>query len=123
MFKILVVDDDEHSLKLMDAYLSSAGYGVTRAVNGALALDILRRERFDLLITDVGMPRIGGFRLLEEANRKYRLPAIVITATDADSEAQRKSFSLGALKFMLKPIERDEVLGAVDDILGKREEN
>ncbi len=119
MLKILVVDDDEHSLKLMDAYLSSAGYGVTRAVNGAQALDILRRERFDLLITDVGMPRIGGFRLLEEVQRKHHLPAIVITATDADSETQRKAFSLGALKFMLKPIEREEVLDTVDDILRK----
>jgi DNA-binding NtrC family response regulator len=107
------------SLKLMETFLASAGYAVSKARDGAQALDMLAREKFSLLITDVNMPRIGGLRLLEEAQKKYHIPVIVITASDIDSDTQRKSHSLGALRFMIKPADRDELLGAIEEILGK----
>jgi len=124
MHKILVVDDDQISLKLMEKFLALAGYSVSKARNGAQALDMIAREDFSLLITDVAMPRIGGLRLLEEVGKKRNhIPAIVVTASNADSETQRKSYSVGALRFMVKPVDRDELLGAVKDILGKESEN
>jgi CheY-like chemotaxis protein len=117
--KILVVDDDEFSLKLIGKLLALAGYAVTKARDGAQALDMLEREQFALLITDVSMPRIGGLRLLEEVKKKYHLPAIVVTASDIASDTQRMSYSLGALRFIIKPVDRDELLNAVKEILGK----
>lgn len=117
-FKILCVDDDEISLKLMEKYLAPEGYRVMKAKNGAQALEMLPSERFSLIITDVTMPRIGGLQLLEQVQRKYRIPAIVVTASDIDSRTQRKSFSLGALRFMLKPVDKDELRSAVKEILG-----
>ena len=117
--KILVVDDDEFSLKLMEKLLAMAGYTVSMARNGAQALDLLAREQFALLITDLNMPRIGGLRLLEDVKKKYHIPAIVVTASDIDSDTQRRSYSLGALRFIIKPVDRDELMSAVGEILGK----
>ena len=117
--KILVADDDEFSLKLMGKLLAHVGYTVSMARDGAQALDLLAREQFTLLITDVNMPRMDGLRLLEEVKKKYHIPAIVITASDIDSGTQRRSYSLGALRFIIKPVDRDELLNAVEEILGK----
>jgi DNA-binding NtrC family response regulator len=107
------------SLKLMETFLASAGYAVSKTRDGAQALEMIARQKFSLLITDVTMPRVGGLRLLEEVKKKHHIPAIVVTASDIDSEAQRKSHSLGALRFMIKPVDRDELIGAVEEILGK----
>ncbi len=117
--KILLVDDDKFSLKHMEKFLAPTRYSVSQARDGAQALDMIAREQFALLITDVSMPRIGGLRLLEEVNRKHHIPAIVVTEIDVDSETQRKSYSLGALRFMIKPVDRDELLSAIEEILGK----
>ena len=117
--KILVVDDDTLSLKLMAKFISSTRYTVSQARDGAQALDMIERENFALLITDLTMPRISGLRLLEEVKKKYRIPAIVVTATDIDSYTQRKSYSLGALRYMIKPVDRNELLCAIEEILGR----
>jgi len=117
--KILVVDDDEFSLKLIGKLLTLAGYTASKAKDGAQALDLLSREAFALLITDVNMPRMGGLRLLEEVKKKYHIPAIVVTASDIDSDTQRRSYSLGAVRFIIKPVDRDELLNAVEEVLGK----
>ncbi len=109
------------SLKLMETFLFSAGYAVSKARDGAQALEMIAREKFSLLITDVTMPRIGGLRLLEKVQKKYHIPAIVVTASDIDSDTQRKSYTLGALRFMIKPVDRDELLGVVEEILGKEQ--
>jgi two-component system chemotaxis response regulator CheY len=117
--KILVADDDEFSLKLIGKLLNLAGYTVSKARDGAQALDLLSREQFALLVTDVNMPRMGGLRLLEEVKKKYHIPAIVVTATDIDSDTQRRSYSLGALRFIIKPVDQNELLNAVKEVLGK----
>jgi CheY-like chemotaxis protein len=117
--KILVADDDEFSLKLIGKLLALAGYTVSKARDGAQALDLLAREQFALLITDVNMPRMGGLRLLEEVKKKHHIPAIVVTATDIDSDTQRRSYSLGALRFIIKPVDQNELLSAVKEVLGK----
>ena len=117
--KILVADDDEFSLKLIGKLLALAGYTVSKARDGAQALDLLAREQFALLITDVNMPRMGGLRLLEEVKKLHHIPAIVVTATDIDSDTQRRSYSLGALRFIIKPVDQNELLSAVKEVLGK----
>ena len=117
--KILVVDDDEFSLKLIGKLLTLAGYTASKAKDGAQALDLLSREAFALLITDVNMPRMGGLRLLEEVKKKYHIPAIVVTASDIDSDTQRRSYSLGAVRFIIKPVDQNELLSAVTEVLGK----
>ena len=117
--RILIVDDDEFSLRLMEKYLVAAGYVVAKARDGAQALTLLSREDFDLLITDLSMPRIGGVRLLQEVRKRWTIPAIVVTASDIDSGAQRSSLAAGALTFMVKPLDREELLGTVENALGK----
>ena len=103
----------------MKKFLDEEGYSVTKAKNGAQALDMMAGEHFDLLITDVSMPRIGGLGLLEKMRGRYDTPAIVVTDSDIDSETQRRSYSLGASRFMVKPLDRDDLLFVVREILGK----
>ncbi|MEK6699538.1 MAG: response regulator [Nitrospirota bacterium] len=119
-YKILAVDDDEFSLRLLEKFLAPAGYAVTKAHDGAEALDLLSQERFDLLITDISMPRMSGLRLLEEVEKRHgAIPTIVVTASEINSTTQRKSHSLGARSFMVKPLDRDELLDVVEQVLGK----
>lgn len=119
-YKILAVDDDELSLRLLEKFLAPAGYAVSKAHDGAEALDLLSRERFDLLITDISMPRMSGLRLLEEVKKRHGvIPTIVVTASEIDSATQRKSHSLGARSFLVKPLDRDELLDVVEQVLGK----
>ncbi len=117
--RILIVDDDEFSLKLMEKYLTAAGHEVAKARDGAQALTLLGQEDFGLLITDLSMPRIGGVRLLEEMRKRKPIPAIVVTASDIDSSAQRSSLAAGALTFLVKPLDREELLDIVQRALGK----
>ena len=119
-YKILAADDDEFSLRLLEKFLTRAGHIVSKAHDGAEALDLLSRERFDLLITDISMPRMSGLRLLEEVKKRHgAIPAIVVTASEIDSTTQRKSHSLGARAFIVKPLDRDELLDVVEQVLGK----
>lgn len=119
-YKILAVDDDEFSLRLLEKFLTRAGHAVSKARDGAEALELISRERFDLLITDISMPRMSGLRLLEEVKKRHGvIPAIVVTASEINSTTQRKSHSLGARSFMVKPLDSDEFLDVVGQVLGK----
>jgi CheY-like chemotaxis protein len=119
-YKILAVDDDEFSLRLLEKFLTRAGHVVFKAHDGAEALDLLSRERFDLLITDISMPRMSGLRLLEEVKKRHGvIPTIVVTASEINSTTQRRSHSLGARLFMVKPLDGDELLDVVEQVLGK----
>lgn len=117
--RILIVDDDEFSLRLLEKILVAEGYAVVKAKDGAEALNLITRDDLDLLITDLTLPRMGGVRLLQEVRKRSSIPAIVVTASEIDSEAQRNSLAAGALKFMVKPLDREELLRAVKDVLGK----
>ncbi len=103
---ILVADDDPLLLELTHSSLTSAGYQVTRATNGVEAAALLDQTEFDLIISDLDMPQMDGFGLLE-AVRNSRLcrhvPTIVITTHD-EFEAIERAYALGATSFMIKPL-------------------
>lgn len=103
---ILVTDDDPLLLELAYSSLTSAGYQVTRATNGVEAAALLDQTEFDLIISDLDMPQMDGFGLLE-AVRSSRLcrhvPTIVITTHD-EFEAIERAYALGATSFMIKPL-------------------
>lgn len=103
---ILVADDDPVLLELAYSSLSSAGYRVSRASNGIEALALLDSNEFDLIISDLEMPELDGFGLLQRVrndNKTRHIPVIVITSHD-EFEAVERAYALGATSFMSKPL-------------------
>lgn len=113
--KILVVDDDSGSRMALGALLSDEGYEVETAGNGMEALSLIRRDGFDLVVSDVKMPGINGFdvvRKLRRSSKSRDLPVILVSG-EANPDRRTTGLHLGADDFMSKPIDADELLARI----------
>ena len=113
---ILVVDDDVAVGKVMCALLTQAGFGAALVDSGETALKEFERRAYDLVLTDVRMPGMGGVELLKVVSAKYAIPVVLISAHgtfDLAVEALR----LGAADFIKKPFERDEIVFVMKKVL------
>lgn len=103
---ILLADDDPVLLELAHASLTNAGYRVSRAANGVEAAALLDGDPIDLIISDLDMPGLDGFALLETVRSRKdtrHVPFVVITTHDQFEPIER-AFALGATSFMIKPL-------------------
>ena len=117
MFQILIVEDNKNLLMLMKARLEQAGYKVLQAQNGQEALEILEDQQVDLMISDIMMPLMDGFELIESLrDANYNLPILVVTAKEG-FEDKEKGFSLGTDDYMVKPIDMNEMILRVAALL------
>ena len=117
MFNILIAEDDKNLQRLMEAVLKREGYRVLKAANGEQALEVLDKEHMDLLITDIMMPGLDGYRLTDALRgSKFELPILMITAKET-MEDKKKGFTLGADDYMVKPVDMDEMLLRVKALL------
>jgi len=119
---VLAADDDEDLLGLVSFRLERAGYTVLLARDGAEALEIALRERPDLALLDVMMPKLDGFELtrrLREEEATSRMPIILLTARSQDADVQQ-GFDAGADDYIRKPFSPDELRARVQAILGRR---
>lgn len=115
---ILVVDDDDHMRIALKEALSSAGYGVALAQDGEKAREVLVRQRYDLVITDVKMPKISGIDLLKYIKEESPLlPIILITAFGTIQDAVRV-IKEGAFDYIEKPFSIDALYSTVKRALG-----
>ena len=81
--KLLIVEDDKNIQKLLKAYLEQ-DYQIFQAVDGQEALNFLNKNKVDLLITDVMMPKVDGFELVKEVRKLgYNFPIMILTAKDS----------------------------------------
>ncbi|MCH8062326.1 MAG: response regulator [Chloroflexi bacterium] len=118
--RILVVDDDQVLLDVLNEILTLRGHEVVTAVDGQEAIELLHTERFDLIITDIVMPRKTGVDVLNEARDiDPRYPVIVITGNPSE-ETTEKLIRVGAYEFIVKPFDNDRVLTAVTKLLAIR---
>lgn len=110
MYKVLLAEDDPNTSRMLSHFLVEEGYDVTVAPDGGVALELLEKDEFSLLITDLDMPRATGADLLAYVRQRgLDLPVIVITAT-ADVEARAHARALGAADYINKPISLDALL-------------
>jgi putative two-component system response regulator len=119
--RILVVDDEQANLLLIDRMLERAGYQNVRSTTDPEAvLGLVEEFRPDLLLLDLKMPRLDGVQILEllgSANpTDPPLPVIVLTA-DATREGRQRALEAGARDFLTKPLDLDEVLVRIANML------
>jgi PAS domain S-box-containing protein len=119
IMKILIVDDMEVNLELLEARLQGSGYEVASAKNGIEALETLKRESIDMIISDILMPKMDGFQLCRECKKDdtlRKIPFIFYTATYTDKKDEEFALSLGAEKFIVKPAESKHFMEIIKGI-------
>ena len=115
--RILLADDDAGVRRVIQFKLKQRGFEVTTAENGASALTMLKRQEFDLLLTDMKMPGLNGIELLEQAKGiRPGLEVILITAY-ADVHQAVRAMKLGAFDYLTKPFEDDQLFVAIEKAL------
>jgi DNA-binding response OmpR family regulator len=120
--RILVVDDDLYARQAMMEALRSRGYQVNGAEDGLQALQQLRREPFNLVITDIQMPRMDGVALLREICRHDYAPVIVQT-TLVDSYLQDVLRGAGASGVLVKGESATEIVRLVENLCRRTDES
>lgn len=119
---ILIVDDAAFARRFIRKYLQVDGYEISEADNGRSALDIVRNQSPDCILTDILMPDLNGFEFLEILKQEgWQIPVIIITA-DIQDGSRDLCLELGAYGFINKPVKEDEVRQAVRKIFEDREE-
>ena len=121
MERILVVDDDRGMQDMLDIMLSRAGYQVATADDGAAALEIIRKKKFDLVITDLKMPRVDGIELLRGVKEAAPETAVILLTAFASGETALAAMREGAYDYVEKNFNVDDLLTIVRDALEKRE--
>lgn len=121
MVRILVVDDKEENRYYLESLFSGHGHTVVCARHGAEALDIARKAQFDLVVSDLLMPVMDGYTLLQQWKADPALktvPFLVYSATYTEPEDEQLALKLGADAFILKPCEPGQLMEAVASVLG-----
>jgi DNA-binding NtrC family response regulator len=114
---LLLVDDDPNTLASLSRAFRLAGHEATVCDNAARAVELLRTETFDLILSDVVMPGRSGLELLEDLKKAGVKTPIVLISGQANIEMAVKATKLGALDFLEKPLSTDKLLVTVENAL------
>jgi DNA-binding response OmpR family regulator len=119
--KILVVEDDNNIEQLVTFKLKNSGFEVFNARNGKEALDFLRKNSVDLIITDVMMPIMGGKELVIELKKDPRtkaIPTVMLTSRTLEKEIV-EGFELGVEDYIKKPFSPQELIIRIKTVLAR----
>lgn len=123
MAYILVVDDESAVRDTIARQLTAMGHRCTEAGNGLEALERLHERDFDLILTDVMMPKLNGFQLLERAlpYLKGRTPVIILSSVDS-GDGVAAAIEAGAYDYLNKPAHQEDLERVISEGLARREE-
>ncbi len=126
MSKVMIAEDDDSLREIYSIRLTAEGYTVVSARDGEEALAVAVRERPDLIVSDVMMPKISGFDMLDILRSTPGMDAtkvIMMTALSSEEERQRGE-ALGANRYLVKSqVGIEDVVNAVHEVLGDRSQN
>lgn len=113
--RILTIDDSKTMRDMLMLTLAGAGFDVLQAVDGADGLEVLARERVDLIITDINMPNMDGYEVIRRvrANPVHRTLPILVLTTEGEADKRAIAREAGATGWMVKPFDPDRLLETV----------
>jgi len=120
---ILIVEDVPNVLELLEVTLRFKGYAVVTARNGEEALEVIARQRPVLIITDILMPKMDGYAFVQKLRLNIEtraIPVVFLSATYVTSEDKDFALSLGAARFMEKPIDTEDFLLTVAELVNQQ---
>ncbi|MBQ9098996.1 MAG: response regulator transcription factor [Clostridia bacterium] len=117
MFKILVVEDDRDLNRSVCSFLNNSGYEATGCLDAERAYDEMYKTTFDLIVSDIMMPRIDGFEFAKTVRSlNSEIPILFMTARD-DFASKQRGFRVGIDDYMVKPIDLDELFLRIGALL------
>lgn len=119
--KILIVDDDKTTRKLLTLYLKSKGFEVVAAENGLEALEKLGTENVNLIVSDMNMPFMDGIEFTKTVKNdpNFKSIPIIMLTTEADEDEVKKAYAAGVDDYLVKPTNAEQISGRIKKILKK----
>ena len=118
--KILVVDDEKVVCTGCEKILGEAGYQVKSTLSAKEALNILKEEPFDIVITDLKMPELSGMELLKIIKREYPQITVIVITGYSSVETAVEAMKLGAFDYLPKPFTSDQVVLVIEKVMERR---
>jgi two-component system chemotaxis response regulator CheY len=116
---ILTVDDSRTMRDMLKLALEDAGYQVVQATDGLHGLEVLRDQKPDVIVTDINMPRLDGYGLIEGVRNDQHLrsiPILVLT-TESDAEKKTRARNAGATGWIVKPFDPAKLVAAIQRVM------
>ena len=120
MARILLVDDEQGILNTLSILLKSEGYEPTPALGAEKALEILKEDEFDLMISDIRMAPMNGMELLRIVHESYPMMAVIMLTAYGQVDTAIESSELGAFDYVKKPFRAEELLMTMEKALDFR---
>jgi DNA-binding response OmpR family regulator len=117
MINILVVDDDAKLNKIICAYLREHGYNAVSCLKAMEAFDEMIDTKFDLIISDIMMPGVDGFKLASLVREQDKIVPILFMSSRDDLSSKEKGFRIGVDDYMVKPLDLDELILRIGALL------
>jgi len=119
MKRILIVDDSEMVRNFHSYILKAAGYDITTACDGADGLEKFFATPFDLLVTDLNMPRMDGYTLIERVRdvEEFEDVPIIIVSTEDEAQDKQKGYEAGASFYIVKPTDPEQMVANIKLLL------
>lgn len=121
--RILVVEDNSSLRLIISILLEQAGYHVTQAPNGEIALTLLETEQFDVVLTDIIMGNVDGIEVLHTAKHQTYNPEVILLTGYGELETSIAAIRLGAYNYLLKPCDDQELLSCIHKAVAYHKEH
>ncbi len=119
--RVLMAEDEVLAAEVLEEALAEAGFAILSAEDGQAALELADGHGFDVLLTDLRMPRMDGRELIQRLRQRFPgLPVVVMTGYDPGAEEVALHAGGGPLRLLAKPLRLADVVAAVIDVAGAR---
>lgn len=117
--RILTIDDSKTIRDMLMLTLAKAGFEVVQAVDGQDGLEVLDKEKVDVVITDINMPRMDGYEVIRRmrSNAAYKAMPILVLTTESEDDKKNLARVAGATGWMVKPFDPDRLISTINKVL------
>jgi CheY-like chemotaxis protein len=119
--RVLLVDDHADTLASLRMLLEHRGFAVTTASNGATAIELAAKGRFDVLISDIGLPDSSGYEVVAAVHRLQHIPAIAFSGYGTEGDVER-SYVAGFARHFTKPVMVSRLVDAIFELVGMQDD-